>query len=762
MNATESARLAVTINGNAYPYISRWSGQRLLPADGYLALDTKTEVVNWKRAIPRLALAAASADTKVSCLIHPDDVGTFVIAHRHLHLVAHDAAVAFWAIEEMLRRRGEEAARRAWWRIAEDNRLHDPQLLDVLVRLAVEDTLPTPRDLATVAREYAGLVLDADDPFRTQYGEVIGADWSLVHPGFFTHSITHAIALRPAYLAVRRQARAVADDFNRYSRDVRGDARERFGLLTESVQVKKAIALAQITRNGLRVDRARLLDAERDLRQRLDEAVRQVLLLCPELYRTGCDGKAVPSGKAGTPSLRPATLLEHLGRVRDEIARESVVEIVVPPSGTARQPSTARKVWAQYRHQHPFLGHWIEVEELSKLLQFITALKEDEVHPEYAVLVRTGRTSCRDPNIQQVPRVGTCRQAFVASPGHLLLAVDYASIELRTLAAHLLHHFGRSALAEVFQTGVDPHAYTAALMSGVPLDEFLSWEGRTDTIGGEALGDRYVTAREAAKPVNFGVCAGLSARGLREYARDAYGVTLTEEEAQQRRDLLIRKVYPELDLYLAEDTAAVLARNLRTTADAVRAELGDVALAAIRKILAGEPVRVDGRPYSATFVSQVWASLAGLNRHSVLTAPLLTREPGRSLSDRVCCAGVATLTGRIRGRVSYAQARTTPSQGLAADGAALALFALVKEGFRVVGFIHDEVLIELPDEGGFVAEATVNRVTVVMCRAMAEVLVGGIPVTCKAALSRRWSKEAKLIARDGKVYPWQPDHSPNP
>jgi DNA polymerase I-like protein with 3'-5' exonuclease and polymerase domains len=123
------------------------------------------------------------------------------------------------------------------------------------------------------------------------------------------------------------------------------------------------------------------------------------------------------------------------------------------------------------------------------------------------------------------------------------------------------------------------------------------------------------------------------------------------------------------------------------------------------------------------------------------------------LAACVCHAGVATLTGRLRGRVRYSQARNTPFQGLAADGAALALFALVKEGFRVVGFVHDEILVELPDEGGFVTEEKVRRVEEIMCRCMAEVLVGGIPVGCETTLSQRWNKKAKLTRREGKVYP---------
>src|SRR4029077_4189500 len=135
-------------------------------------------------------------------------------------------------------------------------------------------------------------------------------------------------------------------------------------------------------------------------------------------------------------------------------------------------------------------------------------------------------------------------------------------------------------------------------------------------------------------------------------------------------------------------------------------------------ILAGDPKRLDGKPYQPSFVSRIWASLRGLNRNPELSEALTKRQPSEELAARICHAGVATLTGRIRGRVHYSQARNTPFQGLAADGAALALFALVREGFRVVGFVHDEVLVELPDEGGFVSESVVERVTEIMRRAM--------------------------------------------
>ena len=64
------------------------------------------------------------------------------------------------------------------------------------------------------------------------------------------------------------------------------------------------------------------------------------------------------------------------------------------------------------------------------------------------------------------------------------------------------------------------------------------------------------------------------------------------------------------------------------------------------------------------------------------------------LNDEDC---VTTLTGRVRNNVTYCQGKNTPFQGLAADGAKLALYELVKKGFKVVGFVHDEIISEVPE-----------------------------------------------------------------
>jgi len=84
------------------------------------------------------------------------------------------------------------------------------------------------------------------------------------------------------------------------------------------------------------------------------------------------------------------------------------------------------------------------------------------------------------------------RAAFIAEPGHVLLAADYSQIELRLLA----HYSSDPLLVEAFRRGDDVHTLTASQVFGVP--------------------PLMVTPehRRQAKVVNFGIVYGLSAFGL--------------------------------------------------------------------------------------------------------------------------------------------------------------------------------------------------------------------------------------------------------
>lgn len=80
---------------------------------------------------------------------------------------------------------------------------------------------------------------------------------------------------------------------------------------------------------------------------------------------------------------------------------------------------------------------------------------------------------------------------------------------------------------------------------------------------------------------------------------------------------------------------------------------------------------------------------------------------------------VYTLTGRKRAATTYCAEKNTPFQGLAADGAKLALYGLDRAGFVLVGFVHDEIICEVPSSA---IEEKVQEMENIMITAMRQVV----------------------------------------
>lgn len=103
----------------------------------------------------------------------------------------------------------------------------------------------------------------------------------------------------------------------------------------------------------------------------------------------------------------------------------------------------------------------------------------------------TGRFSCREPNLQNIPRPDTelgkqIRGLFVAPPGHKLIVADYGQIEMVVLA----HFAGKGRLFDGFWQGIDPHTATAAAVFNIPFEEVTK------------------AMRQVAKGINFAVVYG--------------------------------------------------------------------------------------------------------------------------------------------------------------------------------------------------------------------------------------------------------------
>lgn len=162
-----------------------------------------------------------------------------------------------------------------------------------------------------------------------------------------------------------------------------------------------------------------------------------------------------------------------------------------------------------------FLYPWRELMNLSG---------DDCIHPGFKIHgTVTGRPSCSDPNLQQVPRDPSIRSVIQAPPGWICIEADLSQAELR-IAAELSQD---QELKTCYQTGIDVHTRTVETLFGIDPKVMTKEQ------------------RKKGKAVNFGFIYGMGWRKFMEYARDNYGQIFTEDEAQKTRKGFF-KLYKDL------------------------------------------------------------------------------------------------------------------------------------------------------------------------------------------------------------------------
>ena len=193
--------------------------------------------------------------------------------------------------------------------------------------------------------------------------------------------------------------------------------------------------------------------------------------------------------------------------------------------------STDAKILEKLKDKHEIVSKILEYRNLSKINStYIEGIKthlynSNKIHPIFnQTLARTGRLSCSEPNLQNIPvreELGKkIRKAFVPQ-NDMFLSADYSQIELRILA----HISNDEKLIEVFNNNGDIHRSVAADMYNKKEEDITKME------------------RKTAKAVIFGIVYGISGFGLGE------NLKITRKDA----DLFIKKyfeLYPSVKNYM--------------------------------------------------------------------------------------------------------------------------------------------------------------------------------------------------------------------
>lgn len=336
------------------------------------------------------------------------------------------------------------------------------------------------------------------------------------------------------------------------------------------------------------------------------------------------------------------------------------------------------------RSGDPLLATYADFASASKVLRSdVKMLREhgNPIHAHFEVLLETGDIGCSAPNMVNLPTAPGLRECFVPRPGFLLLAVDFAAIQLRTWAQACINLLGFSDMAEVLNAGECPHTMIAADILGIPYEEAKLRPNKINKP------NTIYYERQCGKVGNFGRAGGMGAARLQHAAYNQYGVEISESQARE----IIRRW-------------------------SSRWREGPRYLDLISRLTSGAPIQIE------QFYS-----------------------------------------GRLRGGLTYNDAANGIFSALSYDALKDAGWLVAKAcylpalesplyGSRIVNAIHDELLIEVPEEHAHECAEEASRL---MCEG-ARKWIPDVPPKVEAALMRRWSKKAgPAHDASGRLIPWE-------
>ncbi|MEP1696666.1 MAG: DNA polymerase I, partial [Paracoccaceae bacterium] len=295
--------------------------------------------------------------------------------------------------------------------------------------------------------------------------------------------------------------------------------KSRVTTVYETLERPLVPVLANMEMNGIKVDRDTLSKMSNTFAQKMAQLEDE----CHEL----AGGKF----NVGSPAQVGEILFEQM-------------ELPGGKKGKTGKYATPADVLEDLATEHELPGRILDWRQLQKLKSTYTDALQDHINPDtgrvhtsYSIAgANTGRLASTEPNLQNIPVRSEdgrrIREAFIATPGHTLVSLDYSQIELRILA----HIAKIDSLRDAFKDGQDIHAATASEMFNVPLDEMTP------------------DVRRQAKAINFGVIYGISGWGL------ARNLRIPRKEAQGFIDRYFER-FPGIRTYM-DDTVAFAKEHL--------------------------------------------------------------------------------------------------------------------------------------------------------------------------------------------------------
>lgn len=547
----------------------------------------------------------------------------------------------------------------------------------------------TSRALGALGELYFGeLWAKGEETYRLRYGELDGVpleDWPAAAVDYPLQDAERPLRVFAAQAERAKELRALEE--------MRGVWESKPGEIPDEIpQTRKALWLQLMSSWGLRTDPAMVAEVRADYERDQAEVRRRLM----------------PLGLIREDGTRDMEV------IRDRVLKAYAARGLEAPRTAPSSRSTDGQVKADTDtlvesgdNDLAFLGE--SLSDASTINTWLRHLEDGTRHPicvGYNALVDSGRTSAREPNIQNPPRKGKIRSCFVPRSSYFFSFVDYDTAELRALAQVCIWLLGYSTLGDALRAGEDPHLSLAADLEGITYEE---------AIARKKSGDKAILeTRQLCKVPNFGLPGGLGPDKLVLYAHGydpRFKSIVDLKMAQRLRDAWFKKW-----------------REMREFFNCISRAL---------------------EPHGEGAIQQFWSQRV---RGGVRFTQAANSTFQGLVGDGAGRAGWMLARECYLGDWMY-EPQNDVERELKAKGEPSPLL-----DSRPVIFMHDEFGLEIPKRSIAKVSYAAERQAYVQRMAMQEV-IPDVPIKCGAVVTRRWYKGAEAVRVNGFLVPSKPVES---
>ena len=279
--------------------------------------------------------------------------------------------------------------------------------------------------------------------------------------------------------------------------------------LFEEIEMPLTYVLGDMQFNGMFVEKSELEKFGKELKERLSNLTKEIYDLAGEEFNVNST--------------------QQLGKILFEKLK------LTEPKKNKKGYATDVETLEGIKDEHPIVQKVLEYRGLIKLsstyvdglIPFINP-KDNRIHAVFnQTITATGRISCTDPNLQNLPSHDgegkNIKKSFKAKEGYVFIDADYSQIELRVLS----HIAKDETMIEAFKNDEDIHKQVASKVFGVPMAKVTKEQ------------------RSRAKAVNFGIIYGITAFGLSQQLK------IGRKEAQNYIDNYLKK-YSGIKIFMED------------------------------------------------------------------------------------------------------------------------------------------------------------------------------------------------------------------